>query len=85
MMQCELVSKDTTQPTITPLKMSVLLHRNPPAPAQSPRAQAVELPAGVEMVMPGDNLNFVATLIAPIAMGGRREHSEDASISTASS
>ena len=29
---------------------------------------AVELPAGVEMVMPGDNLNFVATLIAPIAM-----------------
>ena len=29
---------------------------------------AVELPEGVEMVMPGDNLNFVATLIAPIAM-----------------
>ncbi len=29
---------------------------------------AVELPAGVEMVMPGDNLNSVATLIAPIAM-----------------
>ena len=29
---------------------------------------AVELPAGVEMVMTGDNLNFVATLIAPIAM-----------------
>ena len=29
---------------------------------------AVELPASVEMVMPGDNLNFVATLIAPIAM-----------------
>ena len=29
---------------------------------------AVELPAGVEMVMPGDNLNFVATLIATIAM-----------------
>ena len=29
---------------------------------------ACELPEGVEMVMPGDNLNFVATLIAPIAM-----------------
>ena len=29
---------------------------------------AVELPAGVEMVMPGDNINFVAELIAPIAM-----------------
>jgi elongation factor Tu len=29
---------------------------------------AVELPEGIEMVMPGDNLNFVATLIAPIAM-----------------
>ena len=29
---------------------------------------AVELPAGVEMVMPGDNVNIVATLIAPIAM-----------------
>ena len=29
---------------------------------------AVELQEGVEMVMPGDNINFVATLIAPIAM-----------------
>ena len=29
---------------------------------------AVELPDGVEMVMPGDNINIVATLIAPIAM-----------------
>jgi elongation factor Tu len=29
---------------------------------------AVELPEGVEMVMPGDNINFIATLIAPIAM-----------------
>ena len=29
---------------------------------------AVELPEGIEMVMPGDNINFVATLIAPIAM-----------------
>ena len=29
---------------------------------------AVELPEGVEMVMPGDNINFVAELIAPIAM-----------------
>ena len=29
---------------------------------------AVELPEGVEMVMPGDNVNIVATLIAPIAM-----------------
>ena len=29
---------------------------------------AVELPAGIEMVMPGDNINIVATLIAPIAM-----------------
>ncbi|MGI9313195.1 MAG: elongation factor Tu, partial [Luminiphilus sp.] len=28
---------------------------------------AVELPEGVEMVMPGDNINFVAELIAPIA------------------
>ncbi|WP_461538657.1 elongation factor Tu [Spongorhabdus nitratireducens] len=27
-----------------------------------------ELPEGVEMVMPGDNVNMVATLIAPIAM-----------------
>jgi len=29
---------------------------------------AVELPEGVEMVMPGDNLKFTVTLIAPIAM-----------------
>ena len=29
---------------------------------------AVELQEGVEMVMPGDNINFVATLIAPVAM-----------------
>jgi len=29
---------------------------------------AVELPKGVEMVMPGDNLKFLVTLIAPIAM-----------------
>jgi elongation factor Tu len=29
---------------------------------------AVELPAGVEMVMPGDNINIVVTLINPIAM-----------------
>ncbi|MDD7804914.1 MAG: elongation factor Tu [Endozoicomonas sp. (ex Botrylloides leachii)] len=29
---------------------------------------AVELPEGVEMVMPGDNVNVKATLIAPIAM-----------------
>ena len=29
---------------------------------------AVELPAAVEIVIPGDNLNFVATLIAPISM-----------------
>jgi elongation factor Tu len=29
---------------------------------------AVELPEGVEMVMPGDNVHMVATLIAPIAM-----------------
>jgi len=29
---------------------------------------AVELPEGVEMVMPGDNLQFEVTLIAPIAM-----------------
>jgi elongation factor Tu len=28
----------------------------------------VELPAGTEMVMPGDNLKFVVELIAPIAM-----------------
>jgi len=28
----------------------------------------VELPAGVEMVMPGDNIKMVVTLIAPIAM-----------------
>ena len=27
-----------------------------------------ELPAGVEMVMPGDNVKMVVTLIAPIAM-----------------
>ncbi len=29
---------------------------------------ACELPEGVEMVMPGDNVQMVATLIAPIAM-----------------
>jgi elongation factor Tu len=29
---------------------------------------AVELPAGVEMVMPGDNIKMVVELIAPIAM-----------------
>ena len=29
---------------------------------------AVELPEGVEMVMPGDNIQFVVDLIAPIAM-----------------
>ena len=29
---------------------------------------AVELPAGTEMVMPGDNINMVAKLIHPIAM-----------------
>jgi len=29
---------------------------------------AVELPEGVEMVMPGDNIKVVVTLIAPIAM-----------------
>ena len=29
---------------------------------------AVELPAGVEMVMPGDNIDIVVELIAPIAM-----------------
>ncbi len=29
---------------------------------------AVELPEGVEMVMPGDNIKIVVTLIAPIAM-----------------
>jgi elongation factor Tu len=28
----------------------------------------VELPEGVEMVMPGDNIKMVVTLIAPIAM-----------------
>ncbi len=28
----------------------------------------VQLPAGTEMVMPGDNLKFVVELIAPIAM-----------------
>ena len=27
-----------------------------------------ELPAGTEMVMPGDNINIVVTLINPIAM-----------------
>lgn len=29
---------------------------------------AVELPAGVEMIMPGDNIKVVVTLITPIAM-----------------
>ena len=29
---------------------------------------AVELPAGTEMVMPGDNIKMVVTLITPIAM-----------------
>ena len=29
---------------------------------------ACELPEGVEMVMPGDNVQMVVTLIAPIAM-----------------
>jgi elongation factor Tu len=31
---------------------------------------AVELPAGTEMVMPGDNVSITVTLIAPIAMEG---------------
>lgn len=30
---------------------------------------AVELPAGVEMVMPGDNIKMVITLTSPIALG----------------
>ena len=29
---------------------------------------SIELPAGTEMVMPGDNIGMVVTLIAPIAM-----------------
>jgi len=29
---------------------------------------AVELPAGTEMVMPGDNIKMIVTLITPIAM-----------------
>jgi elongation factor Tu len=29
---------------------------------------SIELPAGVEMVMPGDNIDFLTTLITPIAM-----------------
>ncbi|MDP2229387.1 MAG: elongation factor Tu, partial [Methylotenera sp.] len=29
---------------------------------------AVELPAGTEMVMPGDNVSITVTLISPIAM-----------------
>ena len=29
---------------------------------------AVELPAGVEMVMPGDNMKMAVTLISPVAM-----------------
>jgi elongation factor Tu len=28
----------------------------------------VELPADVEMVMPGDNVNMIVELIAPVAM-----------------
>ena len=28
----------------------------------------IELPEGVEMVMPGDNINFIAELITPVAM-----------------
>ena len=29
---------------------------------------AVDLPEGIEMVMPGDNVKFIVSLIAPIAM-----------------
>jgi elongation factor Tu len=29
---------------------------------------SLELPAGTEMVMPGDNIKMVVSLIAPIAM-----------------
>ena len=29
---------------------------------------SVDLPEGVEMVMPGDNVNMTVSLIAPIAM-----------------
>ena len=29
---------------------------------------SVELPAGVEMVMPGDNVKMTVTMISPIAM-----------------
>ena len=32
------------------------------------RTGAVELPAGTEMVMPGDNVSITVELIAPIAM-----------------
>ncbi len=32
------------------------------------RAGAVDLPEGVEMVMPGDNIKMIVKLIAPIAM-----------------
>ena len=32
------------------------------------RTGAVELPKGTEMVMPGDNVKMVVTLITPIAM-----------------
>ncbi len=31
----------------------------------------IELPEGVEMVMPGDNIKMVVTLIHPIATGRR--------------
>jgi elongation factor Tu len=29
---------------------------------------AVDLPEGIEMVMPGDNVKFIVSMIAPIAM-----------------
>ena len=34
---------------------------------------SIQLPAGVEMVMPGDNVNMEVELIAPVALenGGR--------------
>ncbi|MHA1543600.1 MAG: hypothetical protein ACTSU8_00510, partial [Alphaproteobacteria bacterium] len=31
---------------------------------------SIELPSGTEMVMPGDNVKLVVTLINPIAMDG---------------
>ena len=45
-----------------------LIDIHSPTPKTVDSLMRLDLPAGVEMVMPGDNVKMVVTLIAPIAM-----------------